>query len=63
MPGTGVERECGRGVLEVVKQVLRLADNARNRLEKDIPVILKAICEIESSLFRILPPSNNFQTE
>ena len=50
-------------LLEVVKQVLRSADNARIRVEKDFPVILKAMSEIEPSLFGILPPSNNFRTE
>jgi DNA-binding response OmpR family regulator len=50
-------------LLEVVKKVLRSADNARVRVEKDFPVILKAMSEIEPSLFGILPPSNNFQTE
>ena len=50
-------------LLEVVKQVLRSADNARVRVEKDFPVILKAMSEIEPSLFGILPPSDNFRTE
>ena len=45
-------------LLEVVKQVLRSADNARVRVEKDFPVILKAMSEIEPSLFGFLPPSS-----
>jgi DNA-binding response OmpR family regulator len=45
-------------LLEVVKQVLRSADNARVRVEKDFPVILKAMSEIEPSLFGFQPPSN-----
>jgi DNA-binding response OmpR family regulator len=50
-------------LLEVVKQVLRSADNARIRVEKDFPVILKAMGEIEPSLFGFHPPSDNFRTE
>ena len=50
-------------LLEVVKQVLRSADNARVRVEKDFPVILKAMSEIEPSLFGFQPPSNNLQPE
>jgi DNA-binding response OmpR family regulator len=49
-------------LLEVVKQVLRSADNARIRVEKDFPVILKAMSEIEPSLFGFLPPSNNLRS-
>jgi DNA-binding response OmpR family regulator len=45
-------------LLEVVKQVLRSADNARVRVEKDFPVILKAMSELEPSLFGFQPPSN-----
>jgi DNA-binding response OmpR family regulator len=45
-------------LLEVVKQVLRSADNARIRVEKDFPIILKAMSEIEPSLFGFQPPSN-----
>lgn len=50
-------------LLEVVKQVLRSADNARVRVEKDFPVILKAMSELEPSLFGFQPPSNNLQPE
>jgi len=50
-------------LLKVVKQVLRSADNARVRVEKDFPVILKAMSEIEPSLFGFQPPSNNLQPE
>ena len=50
-------------LLEVVKQVLRSADNARVRVEKDFPIILKAMSEIEPSLFGFQPPSNNLQPE
>jgi DNA-binding response OmpR family regulator len=50
-------------LLEVVKQVLRSADNARIRVEKDFPVILKAMSELEPSLFGFRPPSDNLQPE
>jgi DNA-binding response OmpR family regulator len=50
-------------LLEVVKQVLRSADNARVRVEKDFPVILKAMSELEPTLFGFQPPSNNLQPE
>ena len=50
-------------LLEVVKQVLRSADNARVRVEKDLPIILKAMSEIEPSLFGFHPPSDNLQPE
>jgi DNA-binding response OmpR family regulator len=50
-------------LLEVVKQVLRSADSARVRVEKDFPVILKAMSEIEPSLFGFHPPSDNLQPE
>jgi FixJ family two-component response regulator len=50
-------------LLEVVKQVLRSADNARIRVEKDFPIILKAMSEIEPSLFGFHPPSDNLQPE
>ena len=50
-------------LLEVVKQVLRSADNARICVEKDFPVILKAMSEIEPSLFGFQPSSNNLQPE
>lgn len=50
-------------LLEVVKQVLRSADNARTRVEKGSSIILKAMSEIEPSLFGFQPPSNNFRSE
>jgi CheY-like chemotaxis protein len=50
-------------LLEVVKQVLHSADNARIRVEHDFPIIMKAVSEIEPSLFGIQPPSNNLRTE
>lgn len=50
-------------LLDTVIKVLSASDRARSRVEKDFPVILQAISEIESPRYRGQPPADDLQSE